>query len=187
MVESTKPIPDIRDVFDTCYDTLVRRLAFILHDRAAAEDVAQEAFIQLMNQGVENLTTPERWLLRVGTNLALNHLRGERNRRAREMKEGEGLFKENRWRDAQPVEEEVGRHQEVDECQRVLGRLAPRDREVLMLRHSGFSYAEVALILGVEKSSVGTILSRAMERFKLEYQKESAHQQPGGEVRCVLI
>lgn len=85
------------------------------------------------------------------------------------------------------MEEAVDRQQEVAECQKVLAGLSPRDRQVLMLRFSGFSYAEMAEALQVEKGSVGTILARAMARFKQEYHKNlSVAERPGGEVRCVL-
>lgn len=179
---------EFRAVFESHYQTLVCRLNLLLHDWAAAEDTAQEAFIQLLKTGVKTVSHPDRWLLRVGTNLALNHLRSEKNRRAREMREVEDRLRETQWRERLTVEDEVGQKQEADECRRILGALPPRDRQILLLRHSGFSYSEIAGALGVDKSSVGTFLARATARFKREYQKNApASERTGGKARCVLI
>ena len=41
----------------------------------------------------------------------------------------------------------------------------PRDREILLMRYSGFSYREIAEAVGVAASSIGTLLSRAERRF----------------------
>jgi RNA polymerase sigma-70 factor (ECF subfamily) len=56
--------------------------------------------------------------------------------------------------------------QEVRERAReALDALAPRDREILLMRYSGFSYREIAAAVDVEATSVGTLLARAERRF----------------------
>ena len=52
-----------------------------------------------------------------------------------------------------------------------LDRLPPRDRTLLLLRHSGASYAEIARALGCARGSVGTLLVRAERRFKTGYER----------------
>jgi DNA-directed RNA polymerase specialized sigma24 family protein len=42
----------------------------------------------------------------------------------------------------------------------------------LLLKFSGYKYNEIAEVIGVESSSVGTILARAQAKFKEKYQKE---------------
>lgn len=188
MADSGNNQLEFKNVFENHYGALVRRLTLMLHDKSAAEDVAQEAFIQLLKTGADSLTTPERWLLKVGTNLALNYLRGEKNRRARELRESGDYFYLNRWGAHFTVEEEVDRRQDLAECQKIMGRISPRDRQILILRFSGFSYAEIAETLQIERNLVRTILARALARFKREYQQSvSAFERPGGEMRCVLI
>lgn len=58
-------------------------LARIIRDAAAAEDLTQEAFLRLWHRaGQWKGEGPFRpWLLRIATNLALNHLRALRRRR----------------------------------------------------------------------------------------------------------
>jgi DNA-directed RNA polymerase specialized sigma24 family protein len=47
-----------------------------------------------------------------------------------------------------------------------LEELSPRDRTLLLLRHEGYSYRELALALRIRESSVGTLLARARARFR---------------------
>ena len=48
---------------------------------------------------------------------------------------------------------------------RALDGLAPRDRELLLMREEGFSYREIGGAVGVSASSVGTLIARAQKRF----------------------
>jgi RNA polymerase sigma-70 factor (ECF subfamily) len=43
--------------------------------------------------------------------------------------------------------------------------MKPRPAQLLILRQSGMSYAELAEVLGVAPSSIGTLLARAEEEF----------------------
>lgn len=56
---------------------------------------------------------------------------------------------------------------------RALAQLTEREQSCLVLRHSGLSYAEVAAVIGVQPSSVGTILARAEERFRAVFEAVS--------------
>ena len=51
----------------------------------------------------------------------------------------------------------------------MLGALDPRQAELLLLRGSGLSYAELAAALELNPASVGTLLSRAQQAFRKEY------------------
>jgi RNA polymerase sigma factor (sigma-70 family) len=138
-----------------------RHLTYLTGDRATAEDLTQETFGRLYervaaDEGVE-LAEPRAWLLTVASNLAYNQFRADSRRRARES--GVDFVK--------PRSADVD---EVLDVRRALEELESRDRIVLMLRHSGFSYAEVAEAVGIAPSSVGTILARAQRRFRDAYE-----------------
>jgi RNA polymerase sigma-70 factor (ECF subfamily) len=57
-----------------------------------------------------------------------------------------------------------------------LAELAPRDREILLMREEGFRYAEIAEVVGVAPSSVGTLLARALRRFSTVYREGNGQQ-----------
>ncbi|MHB8172357.1 MAG: RNA polymerase sigma factor SigX [Thermincolia bacterium] len=156
---------DFKELYDTYYPAVCRQLSHLLREGAAAEDVAQEAFLKLYDTPPARLDNPGGWLKRVANNLALNFLRGEKNRQIRETRVHlqEDLVSAS-------TEEVFLRSQEAREVREVMDRLPVRDKTCLLLRFSGFSYDEIAEVIGVQKSSVGTILARAQARFKEEFQ-----------------
>ncbi len=54
---------------------------------------------------------------------------------------------------------------------RALAALPERQRDCLLLRHSGCSYAEIAAALGIAIGSVGVILARAERAFRESYRE----------------
>lgn len=152
-------------LFDRHYAGVCKRLTGLLGNRAAAEDVTQEAFIKLYLNPPREMTNLHGWLARVATNLAYNQLRSENSRRRRESRAGlqwDTSFEEG-------PEDALVRQEETVLTRRVLELLPERDRACLLLKFSGISYKNLAEILGVQESSVGTLLARARARFKTEY------------------
>ena len=70
-------------LFERYRAPVCRHLVRILRDPAAAEDLAQEVFLRLWQRADQRRPdAPFRsWLLRIATNLALNHLRTVKRRR----------------------------------------------------------------------------------------------------------
>jgi RNA polymerase sigma factor (sigma-70 family) len=138
-----------------------RHLLYLTGNRATAEDLTQDTFgrlyERLLSDDSTQLRNPRAWLLTVASHLAYNYFRAESRRSSREGEAGSIA------------------HQDADvddvlDVRRALGELDERDRIVLMLRHSGFSYAEVAEAVDIAPSSVGTILARAQRRFREAYE-----------------
>jgi RNA polymerase sigma factor (sigma-70 family) len=126
----------------------------------AAEDVVQEAFARYLRSGVpEDEARP--WLFRVAGNL----LRDARRRRIRRR----GLLRT--WVPPDSGASQVGPAAEVSAAREALAGLAERDRTMLLMREEGFSYAEIADVVNVTPSSVGTLLARALRRFKEAYER----------------
>jgi RNA polymerase sigma-70 factor (ECF subfamily) len=63
----------------------------------------------------------------------------------------------------------VERRETQEQVRQVLARMKPHKAELLILRHTGHSYAEIADILGVAPGSVGTMLARAEQDFERRY------------------
>jgi RNA polymerase sigma factor (sigma-70 family) len=177
----TRPAPR----FDASrFDALFRRfypdlygLAYrLLGNRGAAEDTLQETFVRL-SRADALLERPDAevgaWLRRVCLNLGANRLRDER--RARERLTRAGRL------DLAAAQSDLGapaslllRAEERAGVRRTLARLPARQRDCLLLRHSGYSYAEIADTLGVAIGSVGVLLARAEQAFRDHYQEDSS-------------
>ena len=160
---------DLQQLYRELYGKLTRQAAFILGDPVAAEDVAQEAFVRLYRTGLSQIDNPAGWLTKVTNNLCFDFLRSEGSRRRREEKYAKpaDLLANSA---ISSTENEVMGKEEVRLVQKALGKLQPRDRMVLVMKFSGYSYDEIAASVELNKSSVGTVLARARERFKREYE-----------------
>jgi DNA-directed RNA polymerase specialized sigma24 family protein len=44
--------------------------------------------------------------------------------------------------------------------------LSERDKLLILLKYTGYTYSEIAQTLEIEENSVGTLLARAKKRFK---------------------
>lgn len=152
---------DFDATFDAHYPDLVRYCHRLTGDRDVAEDMAQESLLRLFDHGVDGPSDSVRaWLFTTATHLVRDRYRVDTNRR--------------RLLDANPVEPSRGetpdRALEREEVQlrvrRALDTLAPRDREILLMRYSGFSYKEIADAVDVAATSIGTLLARAESRFE---------------------
>jgi RNA polymerase sigma factor (sigma-70 family) len=148
------------ETYHSFYAQVVRQLTYLLGDRAAAEDVAQETFLKLYAVPPPTRQNIGGWLHQVGARLALNYLRGEKRRQRRELQvedpSGDKVI---------PLEEIIWRQETVRLVREVLGGMPARERMALLLRHTGFAYQEIAAAMEVAPGSVGTLLARAQRRF----------------------
>jgi RNA polymerase sigma-70 factor (ECF subfamily) len=158
---------EISALFRDEYGRVHRYLDRTLGDPHLATDIAQEAFVRLYDRGTMP-DDPVAWLVTVATNLLRDEKR--RNlRRTRLLALEPGSVPQ-----APPAPDPsatVDRNEVRTQVRDALNRLELRDREALLLRHSGYSYREIALILNVGETSVGTILLRATARFRTIYQE----------------
>jgi RNA polymerase sigma factor (sigma-70 family) len=141
----------------------------VLGERMATEDILQETFLKL-SRDARLMARPDHeiaaWLRRVALNTAFNRVRTDRRDRARLPHVAEMAFDGS-------GEQAVLRQEERAEVRRALARLPERQRACLLLRHSGYSYAEIADTLGVAPGSVGVLLARAEATFRLIYRRQT--------------
>ena len=146
--------------FTGFYESTARRLRTFLtralSDAALAEDLAQEAYIRLLNSRGAGLAGEEatRYLYRIAGNLVHDH-----------------------WRRSGVKVEELDvaetaipppRAQEVDaaDVEAALNGLPPAQRSLLWLAYvEGYDHKEIAGIMKVKPASVKVLLSRARTRF----------------------
>jgi len=154
---------DFQELFARYYPGICRQLTTVLGDAAMAEDLAQETFLKLFRSPPRDMSNIGGWLYKVALNLAYKHLRKEENRRRRELRASTDP--------AAGLNNHLSFYhlQEIREVKEILKTLPVRDRLCLMLKFSGYSYKEIAGVIGVDVKSVGTIVARARVRFRKAY------------------
>lgn len=152
-----------KQLFYEHYPVVRRKLAALVRDDTAADDLAQDVFLRLYRNPPDDPGALGAWLHRVLTRVGYDYL----NKKARERQlqnKQELLYSEEL---SPPTgEEAVLSKMDQEEVRLWLDELPERDRKALLLRYSGYSYAEIAGALGVRPPVVGTLLSRATLKLK---------------------
>ena|SRR5688572_30473661 len=158
-------------LFAGLYPRLYGLVYRVLGDRPECEEVLQEAFLRLSAHDV--MARPDEeiaaWLRRVAVNLAFNRRRDQARFVARQERIGR---LEQNGHGADPAVAVLQREDQA-EVRRALAELPDRQRECLLLRHSGYSYAEIAATLEVAVGSVGVLLARGEKAFREKYGENS--------------
>ncbi|MCI0437457.1 MAG: sigma-70 family RNA polymerase sigma factor [Gemmatimonadetes bacterium] len=128
-----------------------------------AEDVAQESLVRLLRTARSEVRSPKAWLFRVAANL----VRDQARRAATAQRP---IPIDVRPEDRPDLDYE--RTERIARVRAVLDRLSPRDREILMMRESGFPYSEIAEVIGVRTESVATLVLRALKRFRRAFENQ---------------
>ena len=162
--------PNFEDIFNEHWNRINEVLYRIVGERAEAEDLALETFWRLYNRPPKYDNPPQLagWLYRVATNLGFNALRA-RKRRSRYEEEAGNLTMISQASPNPAIE--VERSEEIQRVRQILSQMKPRNAKLLVLRNSGFSYAELSAILSVSPGSIGTMLIRAEAEFEKRYQR----------------
>jgi len=165
-VEAVAPSgsPDLSQLFHLHYPKIARVIARIVNDPGRAEEIAADVFWKFMHSPNLQHSNPSGWLYRTGVRKAIDELRRQQRR---EKYERLLSFL------GSPKTPEQLHHAAEDQKQvrSVLAALKHRDSEILVLRSEGLSYEETAEILGLNETSMGTLVRRAQEAFRKEYVK----------------
>jgi len=160
-----QPVPDpFERLFLEEYPKVVAIAYRVLADRTAAEDVAQEVFLKFHRRLSPESERAAGWLHAAAVHSALNVIRGERRRAARETAHALDPAQTPAANPERLVEQAAVRR----EVRQALRKLPQRTAALLMLRYSGLSYAEVATALGMKVGNVGTLLRRAEDALRKE-------------------
>ncbi len=140
----------------------------LVGDHAEAEDLALETFMRLYLRPPGN--DPELkiggWLHRVASNLGLNAIRGWKRRQQHEIEAGRTEISDHVQ--ASPVEILIAR-EEQKHVRQVLSEMNDKQAQILIMRHSGMAYREIAAALGLSQMSIGPLLYRAEGEFEKRY------------------
>ncbi len=155
------------EVFFRAHYRIVVRLAHnVVGDLHGAQDVAQEVFLAAYRRFGGDYERAGGWVRVAAVHTALNVLRGDRRRDRRELLiQGLGSLP--------GPEDTVIEREARAEVRQVLRRLPRRSAAVLVMRHGGMSYAEIADALGIKVGHVGTLLRRAESALRKEMNRET--------------
>jgi RNA polymerase sigma factor (sigma-70 family) len=165
----------IEEVFAALESPLLSYALRLLHARAAAEDIVQEAFMRLHGQFKE-VRDPRRWLYRTVHNLALNQRRKDDKIVPLDPVAGTKSREENAVSvipdTADPEllpDEQIIRWEGIGLVRLSLGALDERSREVLKLKfEENLSYREISAKTGLSVSNVGYLLHQALKIIAAE-------------------
>lgn len=149
---------EFSDLFVSQYPSIVRATYLVVHDLERAEDLAQEAFIELLRKWdrVVRLDRPGAWVRRVAIRKAMRSARREARRRPLERRASETTSRNSAAADAPAIEllEEVR-------------NLPPKQRAAIALFYFyDLPAEEVALALGCSESTARVHLHRARRSLK---------------------
>lgn len=149
--------------FTAFYEATARRLRTFLtralSDATLAEDLAQEAYIRLLNSRGSALAGEDatRYLYRIAGNLVHDHWR-RGGMKVEELEAAETAIPPPRAQDANAAD--------AADVEAALNGLPPAQRSLLWLAYvEGYDHKEIAGIMNVKPASVKVLLSRARERF----------------------
>ncbi len=139
------------------YSKLILKVAYTyLKNTSISEDIMQEVFIKYINKKPQfsNFQNEKAWFIRVTINLCKDYLKSAWFKRQTELKDDISYLQ----------------HYEIETLSEVL-KLPEKYRIVIYLYYyESYSIKEIASILKVKTSTVGTWLSRARECLKVSLQ-----------------
>jgi len=148
-----------RLLFEAYKDRVFSIACYSLGNEAAADDVTQQIFVKLFTRigqfrGDSEFTT---WLYRLVINSCLDE-----RRKQRRFLPVEEVAPMSRAVYRKPPETRYERREIADTVKEAIGGLKPKMRLPIVLKYiEGFSYEEIAKVLGCSKGTVASRLNRA--------------------------
>ena len=149
----------------------------MVHDSAAAEDLAQEVFLRVHRARKEYVPSAKftTWMFRIATNLALNSVRDNRHRQMeismdQTVKTGDDEQRAMEVPDCTPsVEQQLLARCRSEIILRAIHALPERQRAAVLLhKYQELDYDQIARILECSESTLKSLLFRAYETLRVE-------------------
>jgi RNA polymerase sigma-70 factor (ECF subfamily) len=139
-------------------------------DGAIAEDLTSLTFEKAWvarNRYRRDLASFSTWLMTIARNVAIDHHRRRRDHAPLEAAEhvSGGI----------DPHQEVERREAFERLSRLLGQLPDRDRELVSLKYGAeLTNRAIAKQMRLTETNVGTLLHRAVQRLRAEWDREGA-------------
>jgi len=164
---------DFDRLYRAAYPHVYRTLSAILADPQAAEDCAQDAFVQAFRAWSRwrPEAPAEAWVHRIAVNRAISYRRSAKLRAV-----GEVLRRLGRpGPGADPADEAI-----KPSLVAALRSIPPKPAAAIVLRHyHGYNNREIAAALGVSERTVGTRLRQAGEMLRAKLAPDFSLDEPG--------
>jgi RNA polymerase sigma factor (sigma-70 family) len=162
---------EFESIFREHFERMVRIARRVVRSDAEAEEVCSDTFLKLYRSGPGVLAGGQvgAWLYRVVTRASIDRLRGNKRRGMEEELDAEAAVRGEGGQE-DPLNR-LMRRERVAEVRSALALLKSEKAQLLLLRHSGLSYREIAAVMEIKTASVGTMLARAEAEFSAQYEK----------------
>jgi RNA polymerase sigma-70 factor, ECF subfamily len=169
--------PEAFEVFYDRHGGVAYSLAYrIVGERAAAEDVTQEAFISLWRSGARFDSTRgsvRSWMLSIVRNRAIDQLRSKAGKAPKLAFDDDSILEQRPAKEQ--TEEEALARETASEVRGALGTLPNDQSKVIQLAYfGGFSHSEIAEMLGVPLGTVKGRMRLGLEKIRGELAEELA-------------
>lgn len=151
----------VQETIRRYHDSLIRFLRQRLRVKEDAADIAQEAYIRMMQyEGSEKIQSPSSMLFRIAINVANDLGRSEQARRVSDQLSIDGLELASHEPSA---DREIAARQDLDILYGTIEQLPPKCRQVFLLsRVERMTYPQIAVHCGISVKMVEKHISHAL-------------------------
>ena len=144
-------------------------------DADRQRDLLQEMHIELWRslRGFDHRCSLRTWVYRVANNVGADHL-SKRRKVSERLVELEALSDDPTARSGEHQER---RREELAELQALIHRLAPLDRQIILLYLEGETAAEIADVTGLTPGNIATKIHRIKKLLNREYVGDANERQ----------
>ena len=149
----------LEELYRDMYSAVFAFTLSIVKNAATAADLTQDAFVQIYTHAAKYKPHGQgrSWMLRIARNLSLNHLRDNK-------RETLGDISTERPDEDDPF----GRSEAMLMLQSLFSVLSVGERELVMLKASGYTHREIAGILYLPEGTVRWKYMNALKKLKEE-------------------
>ena len=157
-------------IFRKHQQRVVRLTRRVLRRDSEAEEICAEVFLRLYRSGpgVAAGGLVGGWLYRTASRAAIDALRAQQRRGAREELETCAQSEDP----AEGPLSQLLRAERIAQVRSVLAQLKVDKAQILLLRYGGLKYQEIAAAMRIRPASVGTMLARAEAEFSRLYEQQ---------------
>jgi RNA polymerase sigma-70 factor (ECF subfamily) len=167
--ETLKLEQKVTGYFEQWREPVYRYLVAAFGNSAQAEDLTQEAFLQLYRclHAGQLIGNPRAWVFRVAHNLAVNQIKGQQFITPLDDETWAELLQSVQDIGPSP-EQRLIQQEKFDRLRIAVASLTAPERQCLHLRTKGLRYREIAEILDISTTTVAETLYRVIEKLAKE-------------------